>query len=197
MVFQAKCSQFVDKYVEWDHTLIFIDLVLMYPSAYRHVLLHVTHTHPYYYVRLAAIFLICGAYDRWIERRAAELPAMPVNSTVEANETGTQMSIYDLEWKFYESVIQSAVEMAVYTLSLWCMVLAVGGMRSVRRGQSKREYTNWRYFAECTLMGFYGELAVIDWVGSLAGMTERHLQGISSWCCRLSGSCTTSWSTDS
>jgi hypothetical protein len=34
----CKCGAFVDKYVEYDEVLIFIDMILLKPQAYRHMI---------------------------------------------------------------------------------------------------------------------------------------------------------------
>jgi hypothetical protein len=34
----TNCSKFCDKYVEFDETILFIDMILLKPAAYRHVI---------------------------------------------------------------------------------------------------------------------------------------------------------------
>ncbi|KAE9411963.1 hypothetical protein Angca_000933, partial [Angiostrongylus cantonensis] len=52
------------------------------------------------YLRLATIFLLCDAYDKWISGRVGVY------------------NIYDLEWIFYKSFLQSAVEMVTYVATV-------------------------------------------------------------------------------
>uniref|UniRef100_A0A915DM46 Protein ARV n=1 Tax=Ditylenchus dipsaci TaxID=166011 RepID=A0A915DM46_9BILA len=113
------CGEAVDKYVEYDIVLVFIDLILQYSTAYRHLLLN-TNFKSYY--RLASIFLLCDAYEKWIERRAVELT--------------DNDRIYDLEWHFYGSLLQSLAEI----------------------NEKRMKLTK---FLEVTFMGFYGNIFVV------------------------------------
>jgi cytochrome c oxidase subunit IV len=35
---KCSCKSFADKYIEWDIVLIFIDMALLKPSVYRHMI---------------------------------------------------------------------------------------------------------------------------------------------------------------
>ncbi|KAH7729063.1 Protein R05H5.5 [Aphelenchoides avenae] len=132
-----KCGRAVDKYVEYDLVLVLIDLILQYSTAYRHLLLNVTQKHS---ARLVTIFLLAGAYDQWISRRAAEL--------------GDFARVYDLEWKFYESLLQSFLEMSIYAFS----VLALSSAFTSKRLKSSDE----RFaFLQAALIGFYGNVFIV------------------------------------
>jgi len=148
-----KCREFVDKYVEYDIVLVFIDLILQYASAYRHLLLHVKFES---YHRLAAIFLLCDAYDKWIERRAHELT--------------DSSRIYDLEWKFYESLTQSTLEMAAYTMTILLLVWMFGLEQRVRSPWKQRSTMG--FLVVTTLMGFYGNILVVF---SIVWKLHQHL----------------------
>ena len=38
IIFQDACKQVVDRYIEFDNTVIFLDALLHKPQAYRHIL---------------------------------------------------------------------------------------------------------------------------------------------------------------
>ncbi|CAK5029742.1 unnamed protein product [Meloidogyne enterolobii] len=80
------CGLIVDKYIEYDITLIIIDLS---------------------FFRIIFIFLLCDAYEDWIERKSL---ADPVRI------------IYDLEWTFYECLLKSLMEFLVYSISIYLLI---------------------------------------------------------------------------
>jgi hypothetical protein len=57
------CQCVLDKYLEFDLVLVFIDLVLLKSPAYRHILLNIPQfTHVW---RLALVMLLLDVYVRW------------------------------------------------------------------------------------------------------------------------------------
>ncbi|KAF7635167.1 hypothetical protein Mgra_00005452 [Meloidogyne graminicola] len=97
------CGSIVDKYVEYDTALIIIDLILQYKTAYRHVLINLNFKS---FFRIVFIFLLCDAYEDWIERKSS--PDYGESSRI----------FYDLEWTFYECLLRSLIEFIVYAVSL-------------------------------------------------------------------------------
>ncbi|XGW09889.1 hypothetical protein V3C99_011839 [Haemonchus contortus] len=125
-----KCGEVVDKYVEYDTMLVVIDLIIHNISAYRHLLYNMKIQSHF---RLAVIFLFCDAYDKWISGR-----------------TGVY-NIYDLEWIFYKSLLQSSIEMGTYVgLIVLCEVVfhshRLERIAAVTKG---------------TIIGYYGNVAVV------------------------------------
>ncbi|KAI1702143.1 arv1-like family domain-containing protein [Ditylenchus destructor] len=139
------CGEAVDKYVEYDIVLIFIDLILQYSSAYRHLLLNTEFNSHY---RLASIFLLCDSYDKWIERRTAEL------SPGEAGQ-----GIYDLEWHFYGSLVQSLSEFLAYTFTIYALMILAFCFGNKSTQESK--INGFLEFLKLTVMGFYGNIFVV------------------------------------
>ncbi|GMS84551.1 hypothetical protein PENTCL1PPCAC_6726, partial [Pristionchus entomophagus] len=88
------CGEAVDKYVEYDLVLIVIHLVLLYLPAYRHI---VHNTRYKVYPRLAFLFILCMAFDRWYQREKSGLE-----------------SILDLEYGFYECFFLSLLQMVIF-----------------------------------------------------------------------------------
>ncbi|VDN31187.1 unnamed protein product [Gongylonema pulchrum] len=158
---QKECGNVVDAYVEYDIVLIIIDLMLQYITAYRHllvntknhvrlgVLFHFTKserigaflrpkntssTSLRSYHKLFIVFLLCDAYSKWIRRRII---------------AGTE-NIYDLEWKFYECLLQSALEMLSF-LAVLVYLLWPGTLRIISR----------KLAMQICCAGFYGNVFVV------------------------------------
>ncbi|KJH50884.1 Arv1-like family protein [Dictyocaulus viviparus] len=106
-----RCNEVVDKYVEYDTMLVVIDLIIHNISAYRHLIYNMEIQS---YLRLATIFLLCDAYGKWISERAGVY------------------NIYDLEWIFYKSFLQSVIEMVTYVLIIVIYDLKLNAYRSER-----------------------------------------------------------------
>uniref|UniRef100_A0A914X4N1 Uncharacterized protein n=1 Tax=Plectus sambesii TaxID=2011161 RepID=A0A914X4N1_9BILA len=57
------------------------------------------------YWRLATLFVLCDAYYKWIERRSPDFP-------------NDSLLNYDLEWRFYQCLLQSVVETADFVAAI-------------------------------------------------------------------------------
>ncbi|KAK6737349.1 hypothetical protein RB195_019820 [Necator americanus] len=124
------CGAVVDKYVEYDTMLVIIDLIIHNISAYRHLIYNMKIQNQ---LRVAVIFLFCDAYDKWISGRAGVY------------------NIYDLEWIFYKSLLQSTLEMCTYVaVIIFCEILVhsfcLDRIELISRG---------------TIIGYYGNVAVV------------------------------------
>ncbi|CAD5215917.1 unnamed protein product [Bursaphelenchus xylophilus] len=97
----SECGKTVDPYIEYDRVLIFIDLLLQYTAAYRHLFVNQVYRS---FWRLACIFVICEAYRKWAIR-------------METYNKSVTEGFINLEWKFYECLVESSVETAVFALS--------------------------------------------------------------------------------
>ncbi|EYC02975.1 hypothetical protein Y032_0096g2873 [Ancylostoma ceylanicum] len=124
------CGEVVDKYVEFETVLVVIDLIIHNISAYRHLIYNMKIQNQF---RLAIIFLFCDAYDKWISGRAGIY------------------NIYDLEWIFYKSLLQSTLEMCTYVGVVVLCDVMVHGISSKRIGLVSRG----------TVIGYYGNVAVV------------------------------------
>uniref|UniRef100_A0A0R3RVZ5 Protein ARV n=1 Tax=Elaeophora elaphi TaxID=1147741 RepID=A0A0R3RVZ5_9BILA len=111
----SNCGKAVDAYIEYDTVLVIIDLMLQYIEAYRHFLMNTSNRVSFmlfrmklylqYCHKLCIIFMLCDAYSKWIRRRI-----------MLGNENA-----YDLEWKFYECLLQSLLEMTSFMVILALM----------------------------------------------------------------------------
>ncbi|GMR36787.1 hypothetical protein PMAYCL1PPCAC_06982, partial [Pristionchus mayeri] len=130
---QECCGEAVDKYVEYDIVLTVIHLVLLYLPAYRHV---VNNTRYKVYPRLAFLFILCSAFDRWHQREKSGLE-----------------SILDLEYGFYECLCLSSLQMAIFlTFSL-----LVAHFSGFNRDQLILT-------ANSVVLGYFGSVATVVWI---------------------------------
>ncbi|TPX45588.1 hypothetical protein SeMB42_g03943 [Synchytrium endobioticum] len=68
----GKCLKFADKYLEFDGVLLFIDMVLLKPQVYRHLIYNVLETGDYLKLRpilprLAFLFILFDVYLKWFK----------------------------------------------------------------------------------------------------------------------------------
>lgn len=70
----SKCKKVVDKYIEFDPTLIFLDLLLLRTAAFRHVLCNREIGNIHW--KLAVLCLFSDGYMKWITRNTD--PETPV-----------------------------------------------------------------------------------------------------------------------
>uniref|UniRef100_A0A1I7Z3Y5 Protein ARV n=1 Tax=Steinernema glaseri TaxID=37863 RepID=A0A1I7Z3Y5_9BILA len=130
-----RCGELVDKYVEYDDVLLIMDLILQYIGAYRHLL---NNTNFKGNLRLAVIFIFCGAYNKWIDRRAIHGEALS--------------HIYDLEWNFYECLILTIIEFLVFDATILGVAYFIDKEKDGER--------LW-FITKCSLTGFYGNVFVL------------------------------------
>lgn len=90
------------------------------------------------YSRLASIFLLCDAYDKWIERRSTEL--------------SDDSKIYYIQYQFYESLTQSFIEMFMYSMSIYVLLMCL------KHTDDSICLNGVKSFISATLMGFYGNV---------------------------------------
>lgn len=61
-IFQENCDEVADKYVEYDIIIIIIDLVLLNPKAYRHILLNTSFKN---FWKLSVILILVESFCSW------------------------------------------------------------------------------------------------------------------------------------
>lgn len=64
--------------------------------------------------------------------------------------------IFDLEWKFYESLLQSAVEFVIYSATIY-LGIKIGGFK-IDKFPTKNHHI---FVIESALISFYGNLFVV------------------------------------
>lgn len=88
----SKCNNVADKYIEYDNVLLFIDLLLLKPQAYRHLAFNLTEEQLlanvngsrfqryHLVIRLFMIFILFDVYLIWAheERKPFHSPAMQI-----------------------------------------------------------------------------------------------------------------------
>jgi len=96
------CGNICDKYVEYEGTLILLDLALQNKEAYRHVLFNENHTSTI--LKMALLTLIVEGYCRWA-----------------TNLTGGQF--FEQEFQFYTNVGEALGSLTVYVLISTIIIL--------------------------------------------------------------------------
>ncbi|KAI1490536.1 Arv1-like family-domain-containing protein [Biscogniauxia mediterranea] len=108
------CGRFCDKYVEHDFVVLFIDLVLIKPQVYRH-LLHNTlmREHDQFdpsIIRLGTLLLLFDVYLTWarIEKQTIPLPGSSASSTAAPTMGGNLGSLSRqpivLQYMFFRTI---------------------------------------------------------------------------------------------
>ncbi|XP_046650305.1 protein ARV1-like isoform X1 [Daphnia pulicaria] len=96
------CNMIIDKYVEYDFTTIFIDILLLKLSAYRHVLYN-SNTKSYL-SRLVALTLLSFSYVEWVHQKGKK-------------EHRSEPIFYELEWGYYLIIGQEFIKAALFSLT--------------------------------------------------------------------------------
>ncbi|KAK6102753.1 Arv1-like family protein [Brugia pahangi] len=109
----SNCGRAVDAYIEYDIVLVIIDLMLQYIEAYRHFLMNTGNNR----VSFMLFRMQVRMSDKWIRRRIM---------------SGDE-NVYDLEWEFYECLLQSLLEMTSFVIVLALMSLQISATFSVNK----------------------------------------------------------------
>nr|XP_039249294.1 protein ARV1-like [Styela clava] len=91
----TKCKQVVDKYIEFDITLVFLDLILLRLAAIRHILCNRDTGNEHW--KLAFLCLFCDGYMKWISKNAPSATIDDRNSTNSEDvvfHAATQLQLY-------------------------------------------------------------------------------------------------------
>ncbi|XP_076041011.1 ACAT-related protein required for viability 1 [Oratosquilla oratoria] len=78
----AGCGNVVDRYVECERSIIFMDMVLQEQSAYRHILFNAADFARSFYMKLALALLLSEGYVRW----TAYADTVSPNNGIRSNE---------------------------------------------------------------------------------------------------------------
>jgi len=105
------CGKVVDKYIEYDPVLIFLDAVLHKKQAYRHLLFNYTTT----IWKMALMFLLCDAYIKWDN--------LDVTQTRRSAQQDTHIFYAALEWDIYTVFAISLLEWIVCSMTTVSLVL--------------------------------------------------------------------------
>ena len=92
-----KCGQLVDSYVEYDVSLIFLDLMLLSKPVWRHVLFN--EETKFLPIKLAVICLFCDGYMKWA-------------TAAQSDQEGIE------KWNDTDIVFQAVVQIQLYIFTL-------------------------------------------------------------------------------
>ncbi|XP_005803487.1 protein ARV1 [Xiphophorus maculatus] len=94
------CQKPVDKYIEYDPVIIFIDAILCKAQAFRHILFNTSLN---IHWKLCVFCLLCEAYLRWSALHGSEQSSDPAD-----------IIRYTKEWEFYGKFGLAALELAAF-----------------------------------------------------------------------------------
>ncbi|XP_071552943.1 protein ARV1 [Panulirus ornatus] len=102
----SSCGQTVDRYVECEKSIIFMDMMLQEIAAYRHILYNANNFTPQFYMKLAVSLVLSEGYVRWtnfaqglsagngIRNNETYLYIMCILTAIEIGVFGTIITIY-------------------------------------------------------------------------------------------------------
>ncbi|XP_032804302.1 protein ARV1 [Petromyzon marinus] len=109
-----RCRNPVDKYIEYDPVIIFIDTLLCKAPAYRHVIFN---TRIDVHWKVSVFCLLCKAYTYWTQLK------QPL-AVGEAPPGGPAAIVRSaMEWDFYCLCAASTLELLSFLGAMWCVLL--------------------------------------------------------------------------
>uniref|UniRef100_T1JLN1 Protein ARV n=1 Tax=Strigamia maritima TaxID=126957 RepID=T1JLN1_STRMM len=99
-----KCENIVDKYVEYDTTIILIDIILQQHQAYRHILFN-AGSKPFW--KIAVILLLCDSYVLWINQEQKK-----------TRKNFNQFQNFQLDWDIYIMALVTLIELVSFVLTV-------------------------------------------------------------------------------
>jgi len=96
------CGELIDKYVEYDSIIVIINLILLNPSAYRHVLLN--HAFEGFW-KLGVVSLFVEAYCFWCFQKGME--QFQLDQDQDNLTTTAKTDFYEIEIKFYIALLRT------------------------------------------------------------------------------------------
>ncbi|XP_042206363.1 protein ARV1-like isoform X2 [Homarus americanus] len=130
----STCGQIVDRYVECEKSIIFMDMMLQEITAYRHILYNAENFTPQFYMKLAVSLVLSEGYVRW-SNFAQNLSA---GNGIKNNE------VY-----LYIMCILTTIEIGIF------------GIIIVLYSWIKLSYRTWSHIYNSVLLGQCGRLANI------------------------------------
>ncbi|PVD25752.1 hypothetical protein C0Q70_13412 [Pomacea canaliculata] len=106
------CKQVADKYIEYDEVIIFLDILLLQQTAYRHVLVNSKIKG---YWRFLLVLWLCDALTKLVQRKA------------DVSSPGLQpdhVFYYALELAFYKDYLLSAAESFIFVVITLALLAA-------------------------------------------------------------------------
>lgn len=119
------CKNVVDKYIEYDVTLLFLDLMLLKPGAFRHILCNRDTGNIHW--KLALLCLFCDGYRKWVSRKPEE------ENTEDTPENGSKDTVFQAatQLQLYMMTFAAGVELSIFALVV--LLLSLMFFRLVQR----------------------------------------------------------------
>ncbi|CAK9301311.1 unnamed protein product [Gordionus sp. m RMFG-2023] len=101
------CDQYVDKYIEYDTTIIFLDVVLFKIQAYRHILFNSTFIN---YWKLSIFILLSEAFIKYINKKDFAFYSNP------------EKIDFNLDMNFYLCFLDVITDFILYLLAIYIFI---------------------------------------------------------------------------
>ncbi|XP_013414262.1 protein ARV1-like [Lingula anatina] len=117
------CTKVVDKYVEYDSTIVFLDMLLLKTQAYRHVLLNADSKNHW---KFAVLFLLTDAYTKWTFLR--------IHGVSMQDKHSDTVLYAALELNFHKALIMSCFEALIFYMTVYiCLKILISSLWRDRR----------------------------------------------------------------
>jgi len=98
------CNQIIDKYIEYDLTSVFIDLLLLKISAYRHLIFNSENKG--YLRRILMLTLFSYSYVEWVHEK---------HEIYQFTRDDSEPIFYELEWGYYQICLRQFLNAMVFS----------------------------------------------------------------------------------
>ncbi|XP_071079709.1 protein ARV1-like [Haliotis cracherodii] len=142
------CDEVVDKYIEYEPVIIYLDALLLKLPAFRHILINTVQTAIW---KFTLVILLCEAFIRLLQDRYAKVPM--------AGPIKPDYVFYSaLEWNLYYNYAVSAVELMIFLVAV-VMVLCILQRSRGRRQQDSQ--LNLKLVVRSLIWSNFGKVLVI------------------------------------
>uniref|UniRef100_A0A8C4Q341 Protein ARV n=1 Tax=Eptatretus burgeri TaxID=7764 RepID=A0A8C4Q341_EPTBU len=141
----GKCSNPVDKYVEYDPAIILIDVLLFKAQAFRHIIFN---TETNFYWKISIFCILCEGYVRWTQLHPTS-----------TNDDPSTIIRYTREWDFYWLCALVAVELNSYLVAAFGFLYSI--MQMAPNWAIIPHPIDYRLLLRALLLSNYGKLLLV------------------------------------
>lgn len=149
-----KCKQLVDPYVECEHSVILIDLMLLKKKTYNHILINKSFKNSLL-IKFLVTFLLCDAYLLWFHYKKSQYDSIKSND---------YQLFYTLEWNFYYMLIKAFISFFIYNFILVLACLFNFILDKKKTGSKKDNITFVKLVLKSIILSSFAKIFVIPLV---------------------------------
>ncbi|XP_046571183.1 protein ARV1-like [Haliotis rubra] len=144
----SSCDEVVDKYIEYEPVIIYLDALLLKLPAFRHILINTVQTAIW---KFTLVILLCEAFIRLLQDRYAKVPM--------AGPIKPDYVFYSaLEWNLYYNYAVSAGELMIF---LMAVVTVLFILQRKRGGGPQHPQLNIQLVVRALIWSNFGKVLVI------------------------------------